>query len=600
MNVSLVRFPSIVSAGAWGPISVASGLSVPLDLERFRDHFALPAHATPPLWRFQEPPPGAELRHVVSSLRHLPTLTASLPVSDRLSFLLRLALLLDKKGLPEEAETQARLAHEQARRGGNKNDTARALIQVGDHFAERGRIEAARAVFLEALEAIEGLPDSARARLLIPLAARQFRTGDEAAREALARVTRLIEVHGPGLRTELREQLALEMIKMNELGRAQGVIEKMPAGYYRIRATCYWAAGWARTGDHETARAIFEEARAAIREGKGLNGPLYVHYALKVLGEQLLLSGPEHRAAAYEVVVETVAALRKANPGDVTYPTQAAIDMARAHRFAEAAAFIRREIRDPGQRSAALGHLAVELAKAGRFDEARDIARNERLAVTDRFHALHWLVAMQKTDQVFEEFRRFVATHEFPGRIQGLIRIGRILAERGEIGEASKAFEEAREAASTPAERIDAALERIERIALPRLSGSLSEIFFALRMAAADGDRAKSARLAAMTGFRAGGIDYALEHLSALPEEERKRVRAWAYYGASLLPKGAEAEEALAAGLQGILRGAKTPETFSVALRALRNLSPTVAGPALDRILRSHGNADPSLKNGLN
>ncbi|HSA59586.1 MAG TPA: hypothetical protein VLJ37_07875 [bacterium] len=617
MNVIVVPFSNVVSAGPWGPFSINSGLSAPLDVEGLQrsttwegwGHLAPTTPILHPLWRACETPRQTDLRPVIQSLSLLPSLTRSLPLSDRVSYLLRFAGLLAGKGLPGEAETVAGLAQECARRSGGKNDVARALMSVGEGLREWGRLETAREVFREAIEVIGDFPESARTRLLIPLAGRQFRSGDEAARETLTQALRLIDSHGPGLRTELREQLALEMIRADELGRAQGTIEKMPAGYYRIRATSYWAAGWARAGDHETARAIFEEARAAIREGKGLSGPLYVHYALKVLGEQLLLSGPEHRATAYEVVLESLATIRKANPADVTYSTQAAVDMARAHRFAEAAAFIRREIRDPGQRSSALGGLTIELAKARRFEEARELLRSERLAVTDRFNALHWLTALltqagpewrETAGEVFEEFRRFVATHEFPGRVQGLIRIGRIRAERGEIDEAMKAFEEARAAAATPAERIDAALERLERIALPRFPGSLPEIFFMLRKAASDGDRGKTARLAALLGFRAGGIDYALDHLPALPEEERERVRAWVHYGASLLPRGAEAEKALAAGLQGVLEGAKTPETFSVALRALRNLSPVVVGAALERILCSHGNADPTLKSGLN
>lgn len=340
-----------------------------------------------------------------------------------------------------------------------------------------------------------------------------------------------------------------------------------------------------------------------------MSTPLYVHYALKALGDQLLLAGPAYRATAYEVVMESVAALRKADPGNFASLAQAGIDMARAHRFAEAASFIKREIRDPGPRSRALGQLCVELAKAQRFGEARDLLRNERLAVDDRFKALHGLLAAlmqggpewrETANEVFEEYRRLIETHEIPGRVQGLIQVGRLRAERGEAGRALDAFKEALGSAATPAERIDAALEGMASLALPRLTNSLPEMFFNLRMAAFEGNRGKTARLAAMIGFRAGGIDYALDHLPALPVEERERVRAWVHHGASLLPRGAEAQKKLAAGLQGVLEGSKSPETFSVALRALQNLSPVVVGAALERILRSHGNAGPDLKSGLN
>jgi len=595
MDLNVVRFASMAGGGFWGAVPIVPGLSAPLNVERFqrpltgegRDLLVLLAPISHPLWRSYDPPSGPDLRPAFRSLRQLQSLPKYLDASERISFLIRFGLLLGKKGLGEEAGQVIGLAREWARQAGNERETTMALMRVGEAETELGRIEAARAVFREILQMIKrDSSEEIRLGILTPLVSRLAQAGDVAgAREIFSQALRLLEDPSMGGRADLLEQLVLEMIKAGELGRAQTGIEKIPPGYYKVRALCYWAAGWARAGNHETAREIFGEAEAAIREGKGLGDPMYRFYVLKTLGDQLLLAGPEYRLKAAEVIRKAVKALRKADPQNTSWLVQAGIDMAKAQQFTEASAFIKREIRDPGQRSVVLGNLAIELVKAHRFAEARDLLKNERLAVTDRFSGLHWLVAVlmqagtegkKMAEEVFEEIRTFVETHEFPGRIQGLIRVGRILAERGEVEAALRMFEEAQASVVTPADRIELALEWTGRLALPALSGSLPELFFTLRTAAQNGDWGETARRATMLGFRAGGIDYVLEHLSALPEEGREWVRAWAYYGGSLLPRTGEAKKELVNGLRRILERTEESKTRSVAIRALQNLSPSL------------------------
>lgn len=201
--------------------------------------------------------------------------------------------------------------------------------------------------------------------------------------------------------------------------------------------------------------------------------------------------------------------------------------------------------------------------------------------------------------------QREIELHEFastaPTQTEALAELALLFAEAGDPGKAWRALDLAedflREKDYTEHLKYPALVTlTVARFKLLALSGDdwrMEPVFTALHSAASKSRLKYMASLATLLGSHREGFSLTSESIHLFPSEQRQWIKAWLYYGASLMPTSEASHDELVNQLRHFISGlyASTgphlAKSHLVATQALRHLSPNLLQVTLHEEVRN-------------